>query len=252
MSITVGSLLQALSTRYSGDGAATAPASSAPGGAGASGPVWPLGSQWGDGFEPLPDRVNDRQTSRTINQGTEEGVDAPVVLGGTLPTIDQQDPAGNGLYVRGNVNCGPTCMAMIARGDPDATLNGVPVSQMSDTQLVMALSLEGGTDRGGTSPNGEIAMAESLGYHTASATGGLHPAFVDATLAAGGSVIVNGGMPLEGDLSGHYMVVTGMDTHGDYIANDPWTGETVTMTPEALDAYLQANPVNGGWSIAVW
>lgn len=252
MAITLSSVSQALVSRLSGAGTAATPVGAPESGAAAPGPVWPLGSQSGDGFEPPRERLQDRQTSRTINQGTEEGVQAPVVLGGTLPTIDQQDPAGNGLYFRGSVNCGPTCMAMIAREDPDATINGVPVSQMSDTQLVMALSVAGGTDRGGTSPNGEIAMAEALGYHTASATGGLHPAFVDATLAAGGSVIVNGGMPLEGDITGHYMVVTGMDTHGDYVANDPWTGETVTMTPEAMDAYLQANPVNGGWSIAVW
>ena len=238
----------------------------AAGGASPSAPVWPAGLH-ADGFQPsggeqrptsLPDLVQQieqnlevRQTAWTLNHGTEVGVQAPIVLGGTLPPIDQQDPNG-GFYVNGNMNCGPTSMAMIARGDPDAAINGVPVSQMSDTQLVMALGLAGDTSRSGTSPNGEIAMAEALGYNTASARGGFHPVFVDATLAAGGSVIVNGAIPIDGEISGHYMVVSGKDAQGNYIVNDPWTGQTLTMTPEALDEYLTSNPVNGGWSIAVW
>ena len=36
------------------------------------------------------------------------------------------------------------------------------------------------------------------------------------------------------------------------IAYPNWTGETLTMTPQALDEFLTSNPVNGGWSIAVW
>jgi hypothetical protein len=214
-------------------------------------PVWPAGLQQADTFEPLQ-RVEVRQTARALNQGTEVGAQAPLVLGGTLPAIDQQTPDGNGLYLNGNANCGPTSMAMIARADPDATLHGVPVSSMTDEQLVMALGLSGGTSGSGTSPNGEIAMAEALGYQTASATGGFHPAFVDTTLAAGGSVIVNGAVPIDGQLDGHYMVVSGKDAQGDYVVNDPWTGQTLTMTPQALDEFLTSNPVNGGWSIAVW
>ncbi len=220
-------------------------------GAAARGPVWPAGLLQNDVFEPLQQRVEVRQTARELNRGTDVGVQSPVVLGGTLPAIDQQTPEG-GFYLNGNMNCGPTSMAMIARADPDATLHGIPVSSMTDTQLVMALGLAGGTSGSGTSPNGEIAMAEALGYQTASAHGGFHPAFVDATLAAGGSVIVNGAVPIDGEIAGHYMTVTGKDAQGDYVVNDPWTGQTLTMTPEALDDYLKANPVNGGWSIAVW
>ncbi|HEY8209399.1 MAG TPA: papain-like cysteine protease family protein [Myxococcaceae bacterium] len=217
------------------------------------GPVWPAGLLQNDVFEPLQQRVEVRQTARALNQGTEVGVQDPLVLGGTLPAIDQQTPDGNGFYVNGNMNCGPTSMAMIARSDPDATINGIPVSSMTDAQLVMALGRVGDTDRSsGTSPNGEIAMAEAMGYQTASAPGGLHPVFINATLAAGGSVIVNGAVPIDGEIAGHYMVVTGKDTQGNYVVNDPWTGQTLTMTPEALDDYLKANPVNGGWSIAVW
>jgi hypothetical protein len=217
------------------------------------GPVWPAGLLQNDVFEPLQQRVEVRQTAHQLNRGTDVGVQDPIVLGGTLSPIDQQTPDGNGLYLNGNMNCGPTSMAMIARADPNAEINGIPVSKMTDAQLVMALGLTGGTSRsGGTSPNGEIEMAEALGYQTASAHGGFHPTFTDATLAAGGSVIVNGAVPIEGEIAGHYMVVTAKDTQGNYVVNDPWTGKTLTMTPEALDDYLKANPVNGGWSIAVW
>src|SRR5262249_37326802 len=149
-------------------------------GASSRAPVWPAGLRQNDVFEPLRQRVEVRQTAHQLNQGTDVGVQAPVVLGGTLPPIDQQDPQGNGFYVNGNMNCGPTSMAMIARADPDATIHGIPVSSMTDEQLVMALALTGSTSRSGTSPNGEIEMAEALGYQTASATGGFHPAFVDA------------------------------------------------------------------------
>ncbi|HYV48916.1 MAG TPA: papain-like cysteine protease family protein [Myxococcaceae bacterium] len=249
MATTISPLLDALFSRISN---AVQALEAPPPGADARAPVWPAGLQQNDVFEPAAQRVEVRQTARTLNQGTEEGVQAPVVLGGTLPAIDQQTPDGNGRYLNGNANCGPTSMAMIARTDPNATLYGVPVSSMTDAQLVMALGMVGGTGTTGTCPNGEIAMAQAMGYQTASALGGFHPGFVDATLAAGGSVIVNGAIPVDGQISGHYMVVSGKDTQGNYVVNDPWTGETLTMTPDALDEFLKANPVNGGWSIAVW
>lgn len=249
MATTISPYLDALFSRtFNADQASATPQP----GADARAPVWPAGLLLNDVFEPIAQRVEVRQAARTLNQGTEEGVQAPLVLGGTLPAIDQQTPDGNGRYLNGNANCGPTSMAMIARADPNATIDGVPVSSMTDAQLVMALGMTGGTGRTGTSPNGEIAMADALGYQTASALGGFHQTFVDATLAAGGSVIVNGAIPVDGQLSGHYMVVSGKDAQGNYAVNDPWTGETLTMTPGALDEFLTSNPVNGGWSIAVW
>lgn len=249
MATTISPYLDALFSRTFNADRPSAPPQP---GADARAPVWPAGLLLNDVFEPIAQRVEVRQTARALNQGTEEGVQAPIVLGGTLPAIDQQTPDGNGRYLNGNANCGPTSMAMIARADPSATIDGVPVSSMTDEQLVMALGMAGGTGRSGTSPNGEIAMADALGYQTASALGGFHQGFVDATLAAGGSVIVNGAIPVDGQLSGHYMVVSGKDAQGDYAVNDPWTGETLTMTPGALDEFLTSNPVNGGWSIAVW
>ncbi len=249
MAITISPAIQALfPSTLTADSTARPPDP----GVAARAPVWPAGLLQNDVFEPLQQRVEVRQTARELNQGTDVGVQAPLVLGGTLPAIDQQTPDGNGFYVNGNMNCGPTSMAMIARSDPDATINGIPVSSMTDAQLVMALGRTGDTSNSGTSPNGEIEMAEALGYQTASAYGGFHPNLADATLAAGGSVIVNGAVPIDGEIAGHYMVVTGKDTQGDYVVNDPWTGKTLTMTPEALDDYLKANPVNGGCSIAVW
>jgi hypothetical protein len=233
---------------FNADQAPAAPDS----GAGARAPVWPAGLQTNDVFEGIAQRVEVRRTAVTLNRGTEAGQQAPLVMGTALPAIDQQTPDGNGLYLNGNANCGPTSMAMIARADPGATIHGIPVSSMTDAQLVMALGLAGGTGRTGTSPNGEIAMAEALGYQTASALGGFHPVFVDATLAKGGSVIVNGAIPINGEISGHFMVVSGKDAQGNYVVNDPWSGGTVTMTPQALDEFLTSNPVNGGWSIAVW
>jgi len=182
-------------------------------------------------------------------------VDAGVAgqaLGQQRPAISQLDPAGKeDGYSNARLNCAPTAMAMVARGIPGGMLDGKPIAQMSDAELINRLGAHGQTDGGGTSPNGVIAMAEDLGLTTSTRGGGFDPAFYDSVLAQGGSVIANGARDIDGQLAGHFVTVTARTADGNYLVNDPWSGRTETYTPAQLNAFLLSNPTNGGVSIGV-
>jgi hypothetical protein len=180
--------------------------------------------------------------------------DNGLALGKTLPNISQLKP--NGLahgYTNGEMNCAPTSMAMIARGlPPDTLLDGKPIGQMPDAELINRLGRIGDTDEQGTSANGVIAMAEELGLSTSTRQGGLDMEYYDSVLAAGGSVIANGAYPDEhGEAVGHFVTVTAKTNDGNYVVNDPRFGESFVVTPRQLDEFLRSNTVHGGISIGV-
>lgn len=204
----------------------------------------PIGG--GDTFTPAP------AGPTTGGAPPAGGVDGnPGPTGRTTPFISQYAPTGseNGGYRNGDANCGPTAMAMIARG---YQLGG----NGSDAKLINQLGAIGGTDETGTSGNGLIAMAEHLGLKTGAAEG----ANVDwavSQLQQGKYVIANGDyweVPehRNGDkTSGHYVLLTGLDQNGNVRVLDPADASARVMTLEQLRQYEAAHP-NGGFNISVW
>ncbi|HVE85656.1 MAG TPA: hypothetical protein VND93_22535 [Myxococcales bacterium] len=176
-----------------------------------------------------------------------------LALGHQKQAISQLHPQGaeNG-YDNAQMNCAPTAVAMVARGLHGATLDGIPVSAMSDAELINRLGAHGQTDINGTSPNGVIAMAEDLGMATKTWGGGFNQIQTDAVLGAGGSVIANGGyVGPDGNPFGHFVTLTAKTQEGSYLVNDPLIGQTLVWTPAQLNAFLKGNPANGGVSIGV-
>jgi hypothetical protein len=171
--------------------------------------------------------------------------------GRNLPPIDQLNPAGNdGTYTNGDMNCAPAALAMIARAHPDMMLDGIPVGQLSDAELVSAIGRHSDTNNQGTAPNSLVNAAEDMGFLTSGYRGGFDSNYYDSVLAQGGSVIANGAYYIGDQLAGHFVTVAAKNYDGTYVVNDPLQGRVV-WTADELNRFLRANPHNGGVSIGV-
>jgi hypothetical protein len=176
--------------------------------------------------------------------------------GWQVPWISQLNPAGSEFgYSNATANCGPASVAMIARANGWGT-------GLSDAQLINQLGAIGGTTADGTSINGIAAMAQAMGQKAeinglpeVGAQGMLN--WIDSSLAAGKSIVANGDFYSEPGRdsgqgpSGHYIDVVGKDESGNYKIRDPWSKEITTMTPQQLVTFLQNNPVNHGYAVAI-
>jgi hypothetical protein len=176
--------------------------------------------------------------------------------GWQVPWISQLNPAGSEFgYSNATANCGPASMAMIARANGWGT-------GLSDAQLINQLGAIGGTTADGTSINGIAAMAQAMGQKAeinglpeVGAQGMLN--WIDSSLAAGKSIVANGdfysepGRDSSQGPSGHYIDVVGKDESGNYKIRDPWSKEITTMSPQQLTTFLQNNPVNHGYAVAI-
>lgn len=232
----------ALQAEAAGGGAAVAVQDKwqgAPGTAGARG-IANLGDKVVDPGEPT---VADQQIA-IANGG------APLELGHELPEINQLKPKGNdGNYYNGDMNCAPAALAMVARGNPNAMLDGKPVGHYPDAALVNRIGEHANTNVQGTAPNALIDTAEEMGFQTSTKMGGLNSNFYDQALQQGGSIIANGAYYIGDELAGHFVTVTAKAQDGNYVVNDPLQGR-LEWTPNQLDLFLRANPSNGGVSIA--
>jgi hypothetical protein len=186
-----------------------------------------------DSFSPAQDPTS----PLTANQGG-----APTSKDG-VPYISQYGSGKNS-----EENCGPAVMAMIAREHGKG-------AGMSDADLINALGKAGHTDATGTSGNGLIAMADQMGMKTA-AEPGADSNWVMSQLAQGKDVIANGNffaLPQHaqaGEVSPHYMLLTGIDPNGNIMVKDPADPKVTTITPGQLDAFNRGHP-DGGFNIAV-
>jgi hypothetical protein len=176
--------------------------------------------------------------------------------GWQVPWISQLNPSGSEFgYSNATANCGPASVAMIARANGWGT-------GLSDAQLINQLGAIGGTTADGTSINGIAAMAQAMGQKAeinglpeVGAQGML--SWIDSSLAAGKKIVANGdfysepGRDSSQGPSGHYIDVVGKDESGNYKIRDPWSKEITTMTPQQLVTFLQNNPVNHGYAVAV-
>jgi len=171
------------------------------------------------------------------------------------PIIDQLFPKGweefatwdkkmgRNIMQNGKANCGPTSAAMVAR----ALGYG---EGKTDAQLVKEFMRVGGTSEVGSSPGGVAAMVRQMGSEATVHASPRDLARLDAALAEGKMVIANGDYNATGvpgrngaDMSGHFCLVTGKDAEGNYLINDPWHGEQVKFTPEAMLNYFQEHTV---------
>jgi hypothetical protein len=171
------------------------------------------------------------------------------VAGGTgaAPYINQLNPAERDPQYQGQMYCGPTVMAMIARS------HGVG-EDLSDSQLIEQFAKTGGTTGAGTSGNGMIAIGEQLGLKS-QAVPGADLNFINGQLAQGKPVVALGdyfALPPHvdpGQDAGHYILVQGQDALGNYRVSDPMTDKVTVITPETLRGFIAADP-GGGFALS--
>jgi hypothetical protein len=174
------------------------------------------------------------------------------------PIIDQLFPQGwqefktwdakgeRNIMQNGKANCGPTSAAMVGRA------LGFGEGK-TDAQLVKELMRVGGTTAAGSSPAGVAAMIRHMGVDATVKNSPRDLAALDAALAEGKMVIANGdyhatGVPGRngGDMSGHFCLVTGKDDQGNYLVNDPWGGDKLKFSPQAMLNYFKEHRVADG------
>lgn len=135
------------------------------------------------------------------------------------PVISQRFPAGRPPGYHGERRCGPTTMAMVARGFH--LRRG-----WSDAALIESLDRvdDGQVDRA-TAPAGIVRMAESLRLRAV-----VHPGFDGAwlrrVLRHGGLVVALGRPrylpPSQAHTGGHFVAIVGVARDGAFIVNDPY------------------------------
>ncbi len=178
----------------------------------------------------------------------------PIVVTGShqpVPFISQYRPDGaeHG-YSNAAANCGPTSVAMLARGFGAG-------KGMTDAQLIHTLGQMGGTSAAGTGLNGIVKMARFVGARAEPMTGGANLAWIDSKLRCGQTVVANGdyfAMPPhqnEQRTSGHFIAVIGKDVHGNYILRDPADRAAQVATPEQLAHFINSNTNTGGYQVAI-
>ncbi len=167
---------------------------------------------------------------------------------GKVPLIDQRWPNGatDQNYNNGKSNCGPTSAAMVAR----ALGYG---EGKSDAELVMEMKNVGGTTAAGSSPYQVAKMIRHTGTPATVIDDPKGLGDLDKALAEGKMVIANGDYYATGvegrdgsRSSGHFCVVTGKDAQGNYLVNDPWKGEPVKFSREAMQNFFSEHKLNGG------
>jgi peptidoglycan hydrolase-like protein with peptidoglycan-binding domain len=167
---------------------------------------------------------------------------------GKVPLIDQRWPNGatNQNYNNGSSNCGPTSAAMVAR----ALGYG---EGKSDAALVMEMKNVGGTTAAGSSPYQVAKMIRHTGTPATVIDDPTGLGDLDKALSEGKMVIANGDYYATGVAgrdgsrsSGHFCVVTGKDAQGNYLVNDPWKGEAVKFSREAMQNFFSEHKLNGG------
>jgi len=172
--------------------------------------------------------------------------------GSNTPWISQIHPAGDWQmnYTNGAANCGPAAMAMAVR-----TLKPNSYASYSDALLVSTLQAGMHTTAAGTSINAFVAEAQK--YNLTSEVHGPKADlnWINQQLAMNKIVIANGdynSLPGNtGAAAGHYIDVVGVDQAGNYMIRDPLSSSLTRLTPQELVNFINNNPVNGGYCVAI-
>lgn len=156
-----------------------------------------------------------------------------------VPKISQRDPAGVFPGYDGGEFCGPTDVAMTARAEQLG-------QGLTDAELIQQLADVAGTTSSGTTPDGVVTAAQSLGMDTVTAAGLPDFGWVQQELATGRTVILRGdyfALPPHQNASryaGHYILVTGWaPTLGEFLVNDPADLNVRWEQPADLTEFVQ-------------
>lgn len=211
-------------------------------------------------------------------QGTQPGADGVAGINQNDPNMDGQ----NADYKFGQTNCAPTALAEIARGralqDPNYSISykddagnmqSARVADLNNEQLVSVLGRTADTNDQGTSPNGVIDAATSMGepvtddevhydksWKKGQPSNSFDQNWLDQKLADGEKVVVNGAYQVKDaqgadNLVGHYMTISGKNEHGNYNVVDPWDGKVKELTGDEVRRFMEHNPYNGGVMLAI-
>jgi hypothetical protein len=160
------------------------------------------------------------------------------------PVISQRFPDGRPSGYHGESRCGPTTMAMVARGfhlRPRA----------SDAALIESLDrLDDGEVNRATTPAGIVRMAESLRLRAV-----VHPGFdgawVRRVLHRGGLIVALGRpryLPqTEAHTGGHFVAIVGVARDGELVVNDPYRakarrGRRYRVDDHTMAAFVRHKP----------
>jgi filamentous hemagglutinin family protein len=158
-------------------------------------------------------------TTTAGTQGAQTGPSSYSVLeatvdGRTFTPISQLDTSLYGGDTAALSDTTQTCLAtvytMIARadGDPSATIGQFWNPELGAVDSALPNNVKIGSP------------AIAINYNT-----------VASLLESGNPVILEGSTPYSGGTEAHYMLATALLANGDIVANDPWTGEQVIISP---------------------
>jgi hypothetical protein len=168
-----------------------------------------------------------------------------------VPYINQMSSDGWEDDWNASSNCGPTTMAMIAKGFGlgQGTSDGAMVNQLAN-------SIGMGSE--GVGYTGMQAMGEQLGL-SSEVNAGSDVDWIRQQLEQGNMVAANGDRSVtlqnedtpyaSGSMGGgHWIAVTGMTPEGNFIVKDPST-TCRELTPDELSRFLATND-HGGYSVS--
>lgn len=169
-----------------------------------------------------------------------------------VPYINQMHSEGSADDWNASSNCGPTTMAMIAKG------LGYGRS-MVDGDLVNQLARSEGVGASGAGYDTIAAMARDIGL-SSSVKNTPTAAWVQQQLEDGKLIAANGdrGVTLRNEqppyasgqlTGGHWIAVVGMTQDGNFLVQDPSTTCKV-LSPAQLEAFFRAHG-DGGWAVAI-
>jgi hypothetical protein len=172
---------------------------------------------------------------------------------GNVPYISQMSSEGSADDWNAASNCGPTTMAMIAKGLGFGR-------NMQDGDLINHFCQVAGVGADGTGYDGIATMARSCGF-SAQAQGAPSAEWVRSQLAQGKLVAANGNRSVTlqyeqppyasgSATGGHWIAVVGVTEDGNFLVQDPSTTCKV-LTPAQLEAFFSAHGGDGGWAVAI-
>jgi len=182
----------------------------------------------------------------------------PAVPGGDggrypVPYINQMSSDGSADDWNASSNCGPTTMAMIAKGLGFGR-------DMQDGSLVNHFDQVAGVGAAGVGADGIQTMASSCGF-SASVQGAPTAEWVRQQLADGKLVAANGDRAVTlqyeqppyasgSATGGHWIAVVGVTADGNFLVQDPSTTCKV-LTPAQLEQFFRAHGDDGGYAVAI-
>jgi hypothetical protein len=179
------------------------------------------------------------------------GVPAAAARAPRVPIISQRFPGGRAAGYHGDRRCGPTSMAMVARGFRRSP-------RLSDAALIERLDrLDDGFENRATTPEGILRMAASLRLR-AHLHRGFDGGWLRSVLHRGGLVVALGRPrflpPTEAHTGGHFVDIVGVTPRGRFVINDPYArrargGRRYVVSERVLASFVRHKPNGALFSV---